>query len=114
MCFTLETAERVGIKETRRQRLRELVDEFGSLKAISDRTGLNPDWLSQIKMGSGMGHKTARRLEDGCGKPEGWMDTPPDADGIPPSFADKWRLLTAAERDALTSMLEAFVKGRKK
>lgn len=100
----------MNIRETRRRRLEELIDEFGSLKAIADRAGLNPDWLSQIRTDhAGMGHQTARRLDDGCGKPKGWMDTPPESNGVPTSFARKWKRLTPAQQAAVTSMVDALL-----
>lgn len=100
----------VGIRETRQQRLEELIAEFGSLKSVAERAGMDPNWLSQIRIGaSGMGHKTARRLAEGCGKPEGWMDTPPDVHGIPVGFSQKWKRLTPSQRAALIMMADAFL-----
>lgn len=73
-----------SVKEIRLINLEELVVEYGTLEAIANACQMpNTVYLSQIrsrqkdvKTGEprNMGDKTARKLEDGCNKPHGWMD----------------------------------------
>ena len=56
--------------------------EAGNSKKLSDRTGVPAAYISQLKnrslTGSGkprnVGTDIARQLEDGMGKPPGWLD----------------------------------------
>lgn len=69
-------------KELRIENLRTLVKEFKTADAVAQRAGTAPMYLSQILTGAksstgkprGVGDTLARRLESGCGKPEGWLD----------------------------------------
>lgn len=73
-----------SVKEIRLLNLEALINEFGSLEAIANACEMpNTVYLSQIrsrqkdlKTGEprNMGDKVARKLEDGCKKPHGWMD----------------------------------------
>lgn len=60
-----------------------LAKESGTIAALSAKSDIQAAYLSQIinkapsgKNGAprGMGDKTARKLEERCGKPPGWMD----------------------------------------
>lgn len=70
-------------KEIRIENLRALVKEFTTADAVAQAAGTAPMYLSQILNSAksstgtprGIGDKLARKLEVGCGKPEGWMDT---------------------------------------
>lgn len=70
------------ISEIRRENLRELLLEYKTIVALSEVTGVDQNYISQIlsqsptKTGKprAMGNSVARRLEKGVGKPEGWMD----------------------------------------
>lgn len=73
------------IEETYRARLRQLVEEFGTQRALSDRIGKSPAQISQwinaspdSKSGKPrtMDRRTAREIENLVGKPDGWMDQP--------------------------------------
>lgn len=73
-------------KEARLENLRLLVAEFGSMAAVARAADTNEKYLWQIlnkvpQRGTAraVGDKLARKLEIGCGKPEGWMDAPHDA-----------------------------------
>lgn len=69
-------------KELRVENLRTLVAEFKTADAVAQRAATAPMYLSQILNGAksstgrarGVGDALARRLEQGCGKPVGWMD----------------------------------------
>jgi transcriptional regulator with XRE-family HTH domain len=71
-------------KEIRLTRLEQLISEFGTIEAVAEKSGTAPQYLSQIRNGvksstgtaRGVGDSLARKLEKGCGKPEGWMDIP--------------------------------------
>lgn len=69
----------------RRENLELLVLEYGTLDEVAGRVGSTPVYLSQLRNRAPdtktgrpreMGSALARRLEVGCGKPDGWMDTP--------------------------------------
>jgi hypothetical protein len=76
------------IDETRRQRLKMLIDKHGSIAALNELLGLSRTdaTLSQIKNRSvhsktgtprAMGDPMARKIEAALNLPDGWMDTPP-------------------------------------
>lgn len=77
-------------KEIRRLNLIILIDEYGSQAKLEEKTGISKEYISQIvnrapganKTPRGMGNKTARTLEEKCGKPTGWMDTPHDKTNV--------------------------------
>lgn len=77
-------------KEIRIENLRTLVNEFRTADAVAQRAATAPMYLSQILNSAksstgtarGVGDKLARKLEAGCGKPEGWMDADHSGDQI--------------------------------
>lgn len=80
-------------KALRRENLLLLIKEFGSISEVAKRSRSSEKYLSQVvnqvvqsKTPRGIGDVVAQRLEDGCGKPSGWMDTPHD-DALPPQEA---------------------------
>ncbi|GAB2471887.1 S24 family peptidase [Comamonas humi] len=77
----------------RRENLDILASEHGTMERVAEISGASPVYLSQIKnqtldLKTGkprqMGNITARRLEKGCKKPEGWMDTEHSPDATTP------------------------------
>lgn len=69
--------------EIRHKNLTALVEEFGSIQALSDKVKRPHAQISQLyhqlphsKTGRAriIGSKLARSIEQMCGKPEGWMD----------------------------------------
>jgi len=74
----------ISIDKIRRQNLQMLIDESEERTAVAlaAKCGTDSSYLSQIltcfPMKSGnprvLGTRLARKLEKGCGKPEGWMD----------------------------------------
>lgn len=80
------------VEDVRRERLRMLKEEFGTLSALNDKLGLGArdstlsQYLNQSKSSGSdkpkvMGSPMARRLEQACGKEAGWMDTDPALTG---------------------------------
>jgi len=68
-------------KSFRHAHLLIAIDQAGSAVALSEKVGLSPQYLSQLKNGTrGIGHKTARELERKLGYPEGAFDLPPSDD----------------------------------
>lgn len=76
------------VDKTRRERLEQLIAEYGSIAALNVAMGMDRTdaTFSQIrnqavhsKTGKPrtMGDDLARRIEVTLSKPEGWMDTPP-------------------------------------
>lgn len=73
----LYLAKPMDIREIRRQNLIALRKQFGSVREIADRVETDANYISQLLGGKGkyfMGHTMARRLEQACDKPDGWMD----------------------------------------
>lgn len=70
------------VKENRYNNLLRLVEEAGSMVRLEERTGVTANYLRQIKNKNviqngkpkGIGDKIAAKLEDGMGKPRGWLD----------------------------------------
>ncbi len=69
-------------KELRTLNLKLLINEFGSIAEVSRRSGVNEKYLSQVGRGDvqrksprGLGDESVEKLELGCGKQPGWMDT---------------------------------------
>jgi transcriptional regulator with XRE-family HTH domain len=67
----------MDIRTIRHLNLLRLVREAGGQKRLAERAGVSAAYLSQVlsrKVNRHVGHSLARRLEDGTGKPYGWMD----------------------------------------
>lgn len=70
------------VKENRYNNLLRLIEEAGSMVRLEERTGITANYLRQIKNKNaiqngkpkGIGDKIAGKLEDGMGKPRGWLD----------------------------------------
>lgn len=79
----------MDIKEIRRKNLLLLIDEFKTQAALSDVSDISVAYINQIVTKRqntngtprGMGHKTARQLEEKCKKTSGWMDVLHDESG---------------------------------
>ncbi|MGR2663658.1 hypothetical protein ACUXVY_18900 [Chromobacterium haemolyticum] len=80
----------MDIKDIRLVNLKALVAEFETIAQVARQSDTNEAYLSHILNGvllpsgrpRGVGHALARKLEQGCGKPTGWMDHPhPNGDG---------------------------------
>lgn len=72
------------ISDIRRENLDALARQLGSVDAVAAASSTSPVYLSQIKNQAldsktgkprQMGSALARKLEVGCNKPSGWMDT---------------------------------------
>lgn len=72
------------VADIRRENLDRLAAEVGSMDKLAEISGVSPVYLSQIRtqavdMKTGkprqMGNQVARKLEVGCTKSAGWMDT---------------------------------------
>lgn len=62
--------------ESRRANFKDLLAQHGTIEVLAEKTGSNPQHLSQIKNGTReMGRSVARRFEARLGLPSGWMDT---------------------------------------
>lgn len=60
--------------EVRRERLRQLVNEYGTQTALADKVGVEQNYISRALAGAkGIGEDFAARLEAATGKPAGWM-----------------------------------------
>ncbi|WP_141111157.1 hypothetical protein [Chromobacterium haemolyticum] len=72
------------VEDVRLENLRALVVERSTIAAVAQVSDTSPAYLSHILNGvplpsgrpRGVGHTLARKLEQGCGKPTGWMDRP--------------------------------------
>lgn len=113
------------IEQTRRERLLVLIEEVGGVSALAQRMGHNsPTQVSQWKNAS-IDHNTgkprsissssARRLEEVCGKPKGWMD----GEAVPVKHDDEsallelWAYLLPSEKQAMLDQMRPMaVKNR--
>ncbi|OQS41149.1 hypothetical protein B0T39_09320 [Chromobacterium haemolyticum] len=72
------------VEDIRLDNLRTLVTEMSTIAAVAQVADTSPSYLSQIlnrvpsRTGKprDVGPDLARKLEQGCGKPMGWMDHP--------------------------------------
>jgi phage repressor protein C with HTH and peptisase S24 domain len=67
----------MDVKQIRHKNAHALAQEVGSWVELARLADTNPKYLSQIVSEKGkreVGDKLARKLEQGCGKPHGWMD----------------------------------------
>ncbi len=63
--------------ERRREKLLYLLAKSDSDKDFSERVGLAPAFVSQLKLGNrNIGNKVARKIERALGKDDGWFDEP--------------------------------------
>lgn len=71
-----------SIAEIRHRNLLVLLEEAGSAKKLADKTGVPAAYISQVRHRAktpsgkprGIGDRVVRQLEEGMGKPVGWMD----------------------------------------
>lgn len=114
------------VEEVRLERLRMLVEDFGSLAALNRATGkterdstysqiLNRSLASNTGRPKTMGSSMARQIERSLGKPKGWMDTSPSQSASSWPFSsislnDIERLSEGDRRD-LETTIKRFVAG---
>lgn len=67
------------IQDIRRARLAQLIEEKyeGSQARFIDETGENQGEVSGLLRAKSFGERKARKLEDKCGLPKGWLDVEP-------------------------------------
>lgn len=109
------------VEENRRQRLILLEQEFGSQVALSNQIGKSAAQISQWKNASKysgsekrrvMDRSTARHIEKMTGKPEGWMDQPPN-ENVEPSTAGsrKVPLISYVQAGNMTEIVDSYAVG---
>lgn len=90
--------------------LRHLVEEYGTITAVAAAAGTSEKYLGDILNGtllkSGkrrqLGDRLAEKLENGCGKPPGWLDidhsanSPTGGPALTPAEAELLRLFRDA------------------
>lgn len=122
-----------GVKtvfETRRTRLRMLIDQYGSIAALNQAIGWETTnaRLSQIQNRSirsdrgtayEMGDVTARLIEEKLTLHEGWMDTPPDYSELYPDnrIAHVMKVMEAMpewQRDQAMKIVDTIAEPAKK
>lgn len=72
-----ETIRDMENKAIRKRNLNTLIADFGTVGALAEAAGTDPNYLSQLrgpKAKRGVGDKLARDLERAAKKPLGWMD----------------------------------------
>lgn len=113
------------IAEIRRSRLALLRAEHGSYIALNSLLGFDKrdSTLSQYANASrntttqkprAMGADLARRLEQVCGKPVGWMDSDPDSAGWPFPLVDsaRWQRLRPEDQVFVQKLVNAAMSER--
>lgn len=109
--------ERRAIRETRRLRLLQLLEEAGGPKALAARTGATDTHLTACAKGRrAIGDELASALERGMDKPRDWLDqaigaTPLlDRSAVIAALGDLLSSTDRAVLDELSSSFSAFVK----
>jgi hypothetical protein len=79
--------ERMSLTDTRRRRLRILIDQYGSQRRLAEACGFESDnYISQLlSPKKPFGEKVARKIEAATRKPEKWLDSIDEQDLAPPS-----------------------------
>jgi transcriptional regulator with XRE-family HTH domain len=70
---------RMDIRTVRRNNLKTLREQAGSVRALADKVETDPNYISQLlgrSSKANVGYDLARRAEQAFNKPEGWMDQP--------------------------------------
>lgn len=92
----------MNIQDTRRSRLANLIKEkYGTQANFSELTGENASEISTlIKEGStkSFGEKKARKIENLCGLPKGWLDE--GHDDFPTPTADDYEIIPQLDLEA--------------
>lgn len=110
----------MALSDTRRQRLRLLIREYGSQKALSEVCGFESDnYLSQLlRPGKSFGEKVARKIEAATRKPEKWLDSEDQAESAnsPPPWPfafDRtlWDRLPPAKQRELENTFQQLILG---
>lgn len=85
----MDTISIMDIRTVRRTNFEALIKEAGTIAALARKTGASEKYLRHIYNGfisqnakspKQVGDDTARKLEDGMGKPHGWMDVSHDCE----------------------------------
>lgn len=102
--------------------LRILIAEKGTIAAVADAAKTAPAYLSQINTGtllpSGkprvVGKELARKLEEGCGKPEGWMNQRHTVDKRKQLLDECYEKLSDQQKDQLLQIGNTFTQSAEK
>lgn len=106
-----------GMKSIRVIRLKALIqDDFkGSQKDLSLRSKVSLSQLGQYLGGyRNLGEKTARKIEEACGKPAGWLDGNDGSDEAPSTKITTPTEIPADIQDVINLMLKTDERGRLK
>lgn len=107
------------LADIRRQRLRLLIRQYGTQKALAEACGFESDnYISQLlKPTKPFGEKAARKIETGAGKPEKWLDDPGEADLTPPAVwpfsfdRSLWDRLHPSKKRELENAFQQLILG---
>lgn len=110
---------RMSLADIRRQRLRLLIKQYGTQRALADACGFGSDnYLSQLLTPSKpFGEKAARKIEAAARKPLKWLDEDSEADTAPapvwPFGFDRglWDRLPPAKKHELENAFQQLVLG---
>ena len=107
------------IHDIRRRNLELLIQDkqFGSQGAVAAASHIHKSYISQIltrfeRNGKTveLGSKLARKIEAGCGKPPGWMDTSHDDSEEDNELIVLYSRMTSEMRDILLRHARLMVK----
>lgn len=106
-----------AIADIRHRNLLVLLEEAGSAKKLSDKTGVPAAYISQVRNRSksstgkprGIGDEVARQLEAGMNKSPGWMDTA-DLSPTERDLLDVFRSLSESGREYTLSWVSELRK----
>lgn len=110
-----EYADGMDIQATRRRRIEQLVDEYGSQTALAEVIGIEPNYISRVLAGrKRVMEDFATRVEEATQKPSGWLSRPVDKPhGEWPFGFDRrhWDSLPADEKAQLERSFMRMVMG---
>lgn len=107
-------AHEMDVQETRRKRLQQLVDEYGTQTALADKLGIEQNYISRALRGrKRIMEDFAAKVEQATNKPPGWMSRPDKPAGDWPFDFDRrhWDNLPQEERQDLERSFMRMVLG---
>lgn len=108
-----------SVSEIRLANLEILLREVGTAEELAERSGLSSVYISQIRSRAidrktgkprNLGGQAARKLEQGVGKPLGWMDRDPNA--TESDFPWPFQTLSPERYALLPERIQGVIEGR--
>jgi len=104
----------MDVQQTRKRRLQQLVEEYGTQTALAEKVGVEQNYISRaLKGAKRIGEDFAARLEAATDKPAGWLSRMEKTGTDWPFEFDRrhWDTLPPEERAALERSFRQMVLG---